>query len=129
MEMWHLDHDVFAVPSGSESVFTAPVINCNRHFVVKEKKLGFIEKLNQVKGLLEDFTKPYGVVGGWRIEKDHEEKDEWVLFSGVASVENHMDFAKAEGFEKYREILGFISGFEVKHLKSVEELRRGNGDY
>lgn len=121
MQMWHLDHDVFAAaPSGAEWVFAAPVVSCNRHFVPKEKKTSFIEKLNEVRGLLEDFTKPYGVVGGWRIEKEAEEKEEWVLFSGFDSVENHMEFAKTEGFAKYREIVGFVSGFEVKHLKAVE---------
>ncbi|KAE9366176.1 hypothetical protein N431DRAFT_91180 [Stipitochalara longipes BDJ] len=122
MQMWHLDHDVFTVPSGTEWVFTAPVISCNRHFVPKEKRPGFIEKFSQVRGLLEEYTKPYGVVGGWRIEKEDGEKEEWVLFSGFESVENHMKFAKTEGFAKYREIVGFVSGFEVKHLKTVEGL-------
>jgi hypothetical protein len=33
-----------------------------------------------------------------------------------------MEFAKREGFGKYREIVGFVSGFEVRHLKGVEGL-------
>ena len=82
---------------------------------------GFIEKFNEVRGLLEDFTTPYGVVGGWRMEKEDEEK-EWVLFSGFESVENHLEFAKTEGFGKYREIVGFVRGFDVKHMKGVEGL-------
>lgn len=122
MQMWHLDHDVFDVPANAKWVFKAPIISCNRHFVPKVNKSGFIEKFNEVRGLLEDFTKPYGVVGGWRIEKEDEEKEERVLFSGFESVENHMQFAKREGFGKYREILGFVSGFEVRHLKGVEGL-------
>lgn len=117
MQMWHLDHDVFNVPANAKWVFKAPISSCNRHFVPKEKKSGFIEKFNEVRGLLEDFTTPYGVVGGWRIEKE-----EWVLFSGFESVENHMEFAKTEGFGKYREIVGFVRGSEVKHLRGVEGL-------
>lgn len=120
MQMWHLDHDVFDVPSGAEWVFKAPVVSCNQHFVPKEKKFGLIEKFNEVKGLLDDFTKPYGVVGGWRIEKEDEGKEEWVLFSGFESMDHHMEFAKTEGFEKYREIVEFVGGFEVKHLRAVE---------
>jgi hypothetical protein len=113
---------VFAVPSGAEWVFTAPAISCIRHLVPKEKKAGFIEEFNEVRGLLEDFTKPYGVVGGWRIEKEDEEREEWVLFSGFESVENHTEFAKTEGIVKYREIVGFASGFEVKHPRAAEGL-------
>jgi heme-degrading monooxygenase HmoA len=122
MQMWHLDHDVLDIPSGAESVFKAPIISCNRHFVPKEKKTGFNEKFSEVRGLLEDFTKPYDVVGGLRIEREDEEKEEWVLFSGFRSVDNHMEFAKTKGFEKYREIVGFVSGFEVKHLRAVGAL-------
>jgi quinol monooxygenase YgiN len=119
MQMWHLDDDVFAVPSGAEWVFTAPVISCNRHFVPKKNKPSFIEKFNEIRGLLEKYTKPYGVVGGWRIEKEDEEKEEWVLFSGFESVDHHMEFAKTDGFAKYREIVGFVSAFELKHLRAV----------
>jgi hypothetical protein len=31
-----------------------------------------------------------------------------------------MEFAKTEGFGKYREIMGFARGFEVKHLRGVK---------
>ena len=55
-------------------------------------------------------------MGGWRIEKEDGEKEEWVLFSSLESVDNHMEFAK------YREIVDFVSGFEVKHLRAVEGL-------
>jgi len=122
MQMWHLNEDVFEVPSGTEWPFAARVISCDRHFIPKDKKSGFVEKFNDVRGLLEDYTKPYGVVGGWRIEKEDVETEEWVLFSGFESVDNHMEFAKTEGFTKYREILGFVSGFELKHLRAVEGL-------
>jgi hypothetical protein len=71
---------VFVVPSVAEWVSTAPAISYIRHLVTREKKAGFIEEFNEVRGLLEDFTKPYGVVGGWRIEKEDEKREEWVLF-------------------------------------------------
>lgn len=120
--MWHLDVDVFE--KGDEmDVLTAPTISCNRHFVSQEKKEGFKGKFAEVKGLLEDFTNPYWVVGGWRIEKEEAEgaeREEWVLFSGFESVDHHMEFAKTGGFTKYREIVGFVEGFEVRHLRVLE---------
>jgi hypothetical protein len=41
------------------------------------------------------------------------------IVSGFESVESHMEFAKTEGFGKYREIVGFARGFEVKNLRGV----------
>jgi heme-degrading monooxygenase HmoA len=123
MSMWHLDVDVFDISRKENSwVFEAPVISCNRHFVAKDKKEGFKEKFNEVRYILEDFTKPYSVAGGWRIEKESPEKEEWVLFSGFESVNHHMEFAKTEGFARYREIVDFVEGFEVRHLRAIEGL-------
>lgn len=126
MQMWHLGTDIFSIPSDEKkSVFEAPVISCNRHFVSKEKKAGFIKKFEEVEGLLEDFTAPYQVVGGWRIEREMvegKESEEWVLFIGFESVEHHHEFAKMEGFEKYGEIVQSVEEFEVRHLTVVEGL-------
>jgi heme-degrading monooxygenase HmoA len=55
MQMWHLDHDVFDIPSSAEWVFKAPVISYNRHFVPKEKKTGFNEKFSEVRGAVGGF--------------------------------------------------------------------------
>lgn len=125
--LWHLEGDMFAVDpsSGFKSVFTAPVISYNRHFVATDKKEEFVAKFQEVRGILEAYTEPLGVVGGWRIEKeevDGKERDEWTLFSGFDSVDDHMAFAQTEPFMKYREIVAFVQSFEVKHLKAIEEL-------
>jgi hypothetical protein len=120
MRMWHLDPDAFSgVNEEDKSLFTAPVISLNRHFVTNDKKAGFSKKSDEVKGLLENFTKPYQVVGGWRIEKEREEKEEWDMFSGFESVGNHHEFPKTEGFARYREIVEFMERFEVKHLRRI----------
>jgi heme-degrading monooxygenase HmoA len=125
MTMYHLDTDIFDVPEGKKGVIGvegAEVVSLNRHFVSVEKKDGFREGFNGVKGLLEKYTEPWQVVGGWRIERESEGKEEWALFSGFESVEQHMGFAKTEEFERYKGIVGFVEGFEVRHLKSVEGL-------
>ena len=121
MAMWHLDSDIFTIDSsaGEKSVVTAPTISLNRHFVPKEKKSAFEAKFTEVRGLLEDFTKPYKVVGGWRIEKESVEKEEWALFSGFESVDHHLAFAETEEFEKYKGIVEFVGGFDVKHMRAI----------
>lgn len=125
IQMWHLDADLYALGPEQTSTFTAPIISCNRHFMPPEKKKGFQDTFDGVKGLLEQFTKPFGVVGGWRIEKesvDGEEREEWVLFSGFESIDHHMRFAETEDFKSYRTITGFVEGFELRHLRGVEGL-------
>ena len=51
-------------------MFTAPTISCNRHFVPAEKEEGFVSKFEEVRGILEGYTNPFKVIGGWRIEKE-----------------------------------------------------------
>jgi len=75
--LYHLDADIFALEEGKKSVLEAETISLNRHFVPASKRDGFQEKFNGVKGLLDEYTKPFRVVGGWRIEKESEEKEEW----------------------------------------------------
>jgi heme-degrading monooxygenase HmoA len=124
MAMWHLSPSILTPPLSADekSVLTAPTISLNRHFVPKNKKAAFDAKFAEVKRLLEDFTKPYKVVGGWRIGKEGNDKEEWALLSGFESVDHHMAFAKTEEFEKYKEIVAFVEGFELKHLKAIEGL-------
>ncbi|KAH8804639.1 hypothetical protein F5884DRAFT_680955 [Xylogone sp. PMI_703] len=119
--LYHLETDVYDISEEADKkqVFEAPTISCNRHFVPAAKKEGFIKTFQEVKGLLQDFTNPFKVIGSWRIEKESEDKEEWVLFSGFNSVEHHYEFPKTEEFAKYREIVNFVDGFEVKHLKSI----------
>jgi heme-degrading monooxygenase HmoA len=126
IEMWHLDSDIFGIQrawegEGGKSVFTAPVISVNRHFVESGKKDEFVGEFEEVTGILEEYTKPFGVVGGWGVEKE-KEREEWVLFSGFESVEQHHGFAKTEGFGRYRGIVEFVERFEVRHLRAVEGL-------
>jgi heme-degrading monooxygenase HmoA len=122
MSLWHLDAESLTLRVAGKNVLEAPVISFNRHFVPSSKKEGFSRKFAEVNGLLEGFTEPFAVSGGWRIEKDTEEKDEWALFSGFESVDHHFQFAKTEDFIKYRDIVEFMEGFDLKHFKAIEGL-------
>lgn len=118
MAMWHLDTDVFCF-DGSESVksvFTAKTIRLDQYFVPKEKNAVFAERLGEVRGLLESFTKPYQVVGGWRIEKEEEAKEEWELFLILENVEHPFEFPE------FKEILACVERLDVRHLRAIEGL-------
>jgi hypothetical protein len=53
------------------------------------------------------------LVGGeWRRKR--------VLFSGFDSVEHHIGFSKTDEFQKYRSIVEYVDGFELKHMKRLE---------
>ena len=54
------------------------------------------------------------------MEKEAEGKEEWVLFSGFDSVEHHIGFSKTDEFQRYRGIVEYVDGFELKHMKRLE---------
>ena len=102
--MFHVDIDPFTLP------FEKPTLAIARHFVEADKKGGFEEMFHSVKHHLEVFVGGKGLVrGGWRIDKDEEKsgEEEWLLFTGWDSLENHLKFAKTEGFEEYTKIRDF----------------------
>jgi len=64
MVIWHLDSNLFHLGEDETNILNVPVISLSC------QKAGFESKLGEVRGLLEEYTKPYKVAGGWRIEKE-----------------------------------------------------------
>ena len=114
--MYHLELDGDASPLP----LNEPAISVNRHFIKHGQRDAFGKRFEEVKPLLQDYTKPRPVAGGWRIEKEAEDKEEWVLFSGFDSVEHHIGFSKMDEFQKYRGIVEYVDGFELKHMRRME---------
>jgi heme-degrading monooxygenase HmoA len=114
--MYHLELDADATPLP----LNAPAVSVNRHFIKHRQRDAFQKRFEQVKPLLQDYTKPRPLAGGWRIEKETEEKEEWVLFSGFDSVEHHIRFSKTDEFQNYRGISEYVDGFDLKHMKRLE---------
>jgi hypothetical protein len=56
------------------------------------------------------------VTAGWKID---EGEDEWVVFSGFKSVEEHQGFAKSDGWEEHAVIKEYLGRFDVKHGKDI----------
>ncbi|THV45810.1 hypothetical protein BGAL_0448g00050 [Botrytis galanthina] len=134
IRMWHLEGDALSslrtgIDEGigeedarKKPPFSAPIISCNRHYISSHNREGFSAMFNEVKHTLENETKEYEIEGGWRIEKEAEDKEEWVMFCGWESVEKHMAFSKKESFKEWRGIVDWVEGFEVRHLRLIEGL-------
>jgi hypothetical protein len=115
--MFHVDVDPSTLPLG------APVLDIARHFVPKDSEGRFGELLNSTKHPL---AKRIGgkqlVRGGWRIEKHDEraEPEEWVVFSGWESPEEHVKLAKTEGSKEYVGIREVVKRSEVRSAVRLE---------
>lgn len=116
--MYHIELDANTTPLP----LNAPAISVNRHFIKHDQRDLFRKRFEEVKPLLQGYTKPRPVAGGWRIEKEAEDKEEWVLLSGFDSLDHHMGFSKTDEFQKYRGIVEYVDGFELKHMKRLEGL-------
>jgi hypothetical protein len=115
---YHLELDADATPLP----LNTPAISFNRHFIRHGQRDAFQKRFEDVKPLLQNYTKPRAVAGGWRIEKEAEDKEEWDLFSGFESVEHYIGFSKTDEFQKYRSLVEYVDSFEVKHMKHLEDL-------
>ncbi|KAL6245612.1 hypothetical protein RBB50_007611 [Rhinocladiella similis] len=121
--MFHLDID----QTQSPLPWHRRVIAVVRHFIADGEKESFQATFQENKHNLEAFIGGSDrVVGGWRIDKgvdpslEGELKSEYVLISGWRSVEQHQDFAKTEGFQKYGQIRNHLAGADIKHAVRVD---------
>ncbi|KAL7625691.1 hypothetical protein AAE478_004912 [Parahypoxylon ruwenzoriense] len=106
--------------NGDVSLLESPVINLGRLIIAAEKRQAFDDNWNEVKGILEEFTKPNVVKGGWRIESEDQSLQEFVFACGWPRVERHTEFATTKGFQKYSSILlSFATNRDVKHYQRI----------
>ncbi|KAI0112652.1 hypothetical protein F4776DRAFT_344561 [Hypoxylon sp. NC0597] len=105
---------------GEISLLESPVISVGRITILAEKRQEFEKQWEEVKGLLEDFAKPYVVKLAWRIEMTEPSLEEFVLTCGWPSVERHKEWAKDPNFEKYASaLLPFAQSQDIKHYQRV----------
>ena len=95
------------------------VWSIGRHFVKEGKKEEFHHTFQTNGQYLQDFITEGTIGGGWRADKEND-KEEWVLLCPYTSVEQHLDFAKTDGFQKYAQIKEYIDGAEIKHAKLLD---------
>lgn len=112
--MFHIDVESPCLP------LDAPVVAIGRHFIASDKRTSFSKAFSAAKHAVENFTAPKKVAGGWRVEKDADDKEEWVLFTGWDGVAQHGEFGRSASFQDYVKIKDFASGFDVKHAGRLE---------
>jgi heme-degrading monooxygenase HmoA len=117
--MYHLDVQPNNLPLGD------PVVAVTRHFVPTAKKEDFRQAFEEGRNILVSLASPQKLDGGWRIDKEADDEEEWVIFSGWDSVEQHMNFGQTHGDEImgypwYGRIQDSLDGIELRHLRKLE---------
>lgn len=106
--------------SSSVVPLSAPVIAIIRYLINPGRKSDFQSAYSVSQHHLDAFVKPWGTIGAWRLDpetrdEDNGVKDEFVLFSGWHSVEDHLKFAESEGLKDLGKIEEFLEGAEIEH--------------
>ncbi|KAL0943656.1 uncharacterized protein CTRU02_201544 [Colletotrichum truncatum] len=101
------------------NLLTAPVLSVGRFGVRSERKEEFVKKYAEAKWVVEEHSKPYPVRGGWRIEKAAEGLEEFVMYCGWSSVEQHRAIAQHEGFKEWAGIQEFVTGTDIWHYQRI----------
>lgn len=112
--MFHLDVEPPSLP------FDAPVLVVGRYAVSPSNKAAFERTFMENKHTWEKDLDDKKLGYGWRIEKEDDSKEEWVMISGWKSRESHLDFAKTEGFKVFAKTRGFLESFDAKHLVKID---------
>ncbi|KIY00353.1 uncharacterized protein Z520_04038 [Fonsecaea multimorphosa CBS 102226] len=129
--MFHLDIDqrIQSLPLKHD------VLSIDRYIVQAGKKERFQATFENNKHALESHVGEQGrLIWGWRLDKGYDPsiggekpKEQFVLLSGWDSIEQHLEFANTEVFQKYSQIRSHMEEEpDIKHarLMRVEELRR-----
>ncbi|KAH9241225.1 hypothetical protein K456DRAFT_1822092 [Colletotrichum gloeosporioides 23] len=101
------------------NLLTAPVVSVGRFGVRPERKEEFVKKYAEAKWVVEDASKPYPVRGGWRIERAVDGTEEFVMYCGWSSVEQHKAIAQHEGFKEWAGIQEFVTGTDIWHYRRI----------
>lgn len=103
------------------------VVAIGRHFIKDNERDHFQKTFDENKHYLESFIGGEELaVGGYRLDKgfdpslEAEPKEEFVLFTTWHDVEQHGEFAKTDGFEKYAQIRDHLAGADIKHAVRLD---------
>ena len=81
-ETFNVEGEMFRYPLivWQREPLDSPVISVARHRVASDKKDEFMDKFRKVSGILHRWARARFILGGWRLEKENNTKEEWVLF-------------------------------------------------
>jgi len=80
------------------------------------------EITQRYRGVLEETTKPFGVVEGWRVDGEEEGEREQVIITGWEEKEDHLAFGAGlrEKFEDYRGLRDHWESVNASHATDME---------
>ncbi|KAJ7044688.1 hypothetical protein C8F04DRAFT_1069193 [Mycena alexandri] len=107
--------------NGAVPVLRSPVVGVARYAVETGRKVEFERVWTEVKGAYDGFVGPYVHRGGWRIEKESEGREEFVVVGGWESAERANALEKAKELTAFREaIKAVVVWADVKLYTAVQ---------
>jgi heme-degrading monooxygenase HmoA len=104
------------------------IVAIGRHFIKDNEENHFQKTFEENKHYLESFIGSEElVVGGYRLDEgfdpslEGDRREEFVLFTGWHDVDQHGNFAKTDGFEKYAQIRDHLAGADIKHAVRLND--------
>lgn len=117
--VFHIEGVIFDGSESKASLLDSAVVSVSRLSVEPDKKQEYWAGHNANKNALEDFAAPHPAAYGWRIEKEDEQTEEFLIFCGWDSVDRHNEFPKAEGFSKMLDVMKLTKSYDGKHYKRI----------
>ncbi|KAM0328502.1 hypothetical protein ACHAQA_004909 [Verticillium albo-atrum] len=117
---FHLDAAVMTGwGPGERSVLEAPVLSVGRYGVAADGRAAFQETFDGAKGVVEEASRPFPLRGGWRIEKEEEGKEEFVMYGGWASVDEHMASVQHPRQAEFQALQKLVSTVDIRHYARI----------
>ncbi|KAF3056495.1 hypothetical protein GL218_09485 [Daldinia childiae] len=117
----HLENAEFfdaSGPNGDISLLKSPIVSLSAVTVPAEKRKAFEQAWTENKHLLEGYT-PL-IKSGWRIEKEDENLEQFILSCSWPSVEKHIEFAGGKDFPQFSAaLLSLAQGTDLKHYERI----------
>lgn len=116
--------------SNQELPLAAPCVSVERLVVKCGTKEHFITRFEEKRSFIQASVSHGPLGGGWRLEREQwdadtdaiadQKKDEFVLFSGWESQEEHLAVEEKEASNELRAITEFAASTDIKHLVRLD---------
>ncbi|KAE8154319.1 hypothetical protein BDV25DRAFT_136012 [Aspergillus avenaceus] len=114
---WVIHVNIDPTPSLTESdegiPLNAPTIAIERYFIAPGRTNDFVDTFYSNKNRLKEYIAPHIMKGGRRL--DPITGHEFLFFSGWDTAQDHLEFAKSEGFKGFEQMTKFLDGVDIKH--------------
>jgi hypothetical protein len=101
----------------------APIVAIARIKVKSGEHVKLLKEITErYRDVLEERTRPFGIVEGWRMDGEDGSEREQVVVTGWEKKEDHVTFGAGlrEKFEDYRGLRDHWESLEASHMKDME---------